>query len=106
MLALVSALAAAYSLNKAAPQSCGPNVAAFDRYSLAHLASGALSAYAGMSFGSTLLLNVAWEASEDAIKEHLPAVFPEASKDSKENALADLLCVVVGYAAVSALVRK
>lgn len=69
----------------------------FDRFTLLHLASGAMMHRRGWGLGGVVLAGLAFELVEDALKTAAPEAFPNATLDTKENALGDVLALVVGW---------
>ena len=81
----------------AAPRANGINHAAVDRFTLAHLAGGYVARIFGLAPAPAAIIAVLWESSEDFLKTTYPDAFPNATHDSKANALADLAAFGVGY---------
>jgi hypothetical protein len=75
------------------------NVAHLDRYTIGHAVLGFVAARAGLSLPWTALIAIGWELAEDDLKVQFPKIFPEASADSKANALTDVVAVVGGHVA-------
>ncbi len=70
---------------------------AFDRFTLAHLGWGAALGALGLSFPLTVAIGVAWEFVEDPLKDQFSGLFPNATHDSTENAVVDVLAVMLGW---------
>jgi len=79
------------------------NQSALDRYTAGHAAVGVVYGALGLSLLSTAALAVAWEVLENPLKDNFPLVFPQASHDSLANAGADVVAVLVGWAAHRAM---
>lgn len=70
---------------------------ALDRYTLAHVFVGVAFRAANVGLPGTMLSSVAWEAVEPALKSHFPGIFPNATPDSAQNKVADILAVGAGW---------
>ena len=79
--------------------SAGVNIDTFDRFSIAHAASGFVAERAGMSFVLTVVLAIGWEIIENDLKDTLPRIFPNASHDTPRNAFGDVLAAAAGWIA-------
>ena len=69
----------------------------FDRFTLVHFASGYAFGKLPISNIEALVIAVGWEIIEDRLKEQYPAVFPNASLDTKENALTDAFAFMLAF---------
>lgn len=70
----------------------------FDRYSIPHAAVGALFAASGVPPAMAVLSHVAFEAFEDGLKDWLQPMWPQATHDSMENHIGDIVSFTGGYA--------
>ena len=84
------------------PHPWEPNGAPVDRYTLAHVASGAVLGFLGVPWWAAVPAGIAFEAGEDRLKDLPGAAFPDPSHDSKANALGDLAAYVFGFACATA----
>lgn len=75
----------------------GANYSHLDKYTLRHLLLGFLLEKAGATPIAAGLIAVGFELVEDRLKHKFPAIFPDASRDSKRNALTDVAAAVAGY---------
>jgi hypothetical protein len=78
---------------------------AIDRFTLAHFGVGVALGLLGAPTWVAAGWAVGWEIVEDRLKDALPRLFPNATHDTKENALTDAAAVLLGFGAV-ALARK
>ena len=83
------------SLKKASPGEI--NGSHFDRFTLAHAAGGYILGKFPVSNFTAILFAIGWELIEDKLKYNLPNIFPNASLDTKENALTDSLVFLLAY---------
>ncbi len=76
------------------------NYAFVDRFTLVHAAIGGV--YALLGFGALLafVLAVGWELVENPLKAHVPALFPNATRDTLRNATGDVIALLCGWALV------
>lgn len=88
-----------------AAQSGEINGDAFDRFTFVHAGAGAAARLAGVPPWAAAVAAVLWEIFEDPLKDALPALFPHASADSKENAIWDVAAFMGGYMAAGAIKR-
>lgn len=73
------------------------NQAIVDRFTLAHLAVGAVAREAGVSFAGTVVGAIAWEAFEPLVKRSIPRLFPRPTLDSPQNKIGDLAAFLGGW---------
>jgi len=70
----------------------------FDRYSLVHLAAGALAQQSKFSFVATMAASVVFEfVIENAAKDLVANMWPESSHDNAKNIVGDNVSVAAGY---------
>jgi len=69
----------------------------FDRFALAHAAAGFAFNRFNVSFTNVVLLAVGWELIERPLKDHFPELFPHSSQDTIENAIGDVMAVLLGW---------
>ncbi len=82
------------------PSNYGINDGWFDKYTVAHAASGALISLGTRgraSFWTVLALAAGWEILERGLKATFPSMFPYASQDSLQNAVVDVAAVMLGW---------
>jgi hypothetical protein len=70
---------------------------AFDRFTLAHFASGVVSGSFNSPWWATATGAVLWEVAERPLKDRWPGAFPHSSQDSLANAVVDVLAVMAGW---------
>jgi len=68
-----------------------------DKYTLGHMAWGAILAAIGVPFWGAAMLSVAFEIVENPLKKHIPFIFPEPILDSIGNQVMDTVGVLAGW---------
>ncbi len=69
----------------------------FDRFTLLHFASGYFFGKTPVNSIEALIIAVGWEVIEDRLKKSYPTYFPNATLDTKENALTDVGAFMLAY---------
>lgn len=82
------------------------NSAFLDRYSLFHLAAGAILADQGASASMTLFIAAGFELTENTLKDNLPRMFPAQTHDAPINMLGDVLSTMLGWGLMQRFARK
>lgn len=77
-----------------------------DRYSLAHFASGMVSAKLGMPLWGAFAGSILWELAEDSLKDNFTQLFPLATHDRMINAVGDTVAVMAGWMLVHHLEER
>jgi hypothetical protein len=84
----------------------GVNKAAVDQWTLGHAAVGAGLALLRVPAPVAVGFAIFFELIEDQLKERMPRIFPNASKDTKANALVDALASAAGYFLMVEIIKK
>ena len=71
-----------------------------DKYTLGHLAWGAILASIGVPFWGAATLSVLFELAENPLKKHIPIIFPEPIPDPIGNQVMDTVGVLAGWALI------
>lgn len=75
------------------------NSQVFDRYSVVHVAAGALARQSRFSFLATMIASTLFElVLENVAKDAIKTMWPESSHDNAKNILGDTISVAAGYA--------
>lgn len=82
------------------------NKAPIDQWTLGHIAVGAGMALLRIPAPVAVGFAIFFEMIEDQLKQRMPQVFPNASKDTKANALVDALASAGGYFVTAELIKK
>ncbi len=91
-------------LRKPRPAKPGEiNYPMLDRFTFAHLAIGCVYSFLGFDFILVGLLAIGWELIENPIKANMPWMFPHGTSDTLQNAIGDVLAVLVGWGATQYL---
>lgn len=73
------------------------NKDALDRFTLHHAAFGALLGIVGAPAWVAITTSIAWELSENRLKDKYPEQFHDPSHDSLKNAAMDSAAMVAGW---------
>lgn len=76
-----------------------------DRFTLAHVASGAAAQRYGLSLGTTIAAAIAFEFAERSAKRRFPEMFPNPTQDTAANMIGDVIAAAVGWK-LSQMIRK
>ncbi len=79
------------------------NYPAFDRFTIGHGAVGVMMGLIRMPWWAALTIAVGWEIVERPMKRNAPALFPNATQDTFQNALVDAAAMMVGWGAMTML---
>lgn len=71
-----------------------------DKYTLGHMAWGAVLATVGIPFWGAFVASVVFEMIENPMKKHIPFIFPEPIPDPIGNQVMDTIGVLTGWAIV------
>lgn len=74
------------------------NYALVDRFTLVHAAIGGTYALLGLGAVVAFVLAVVWEVAENPLKARVPALFPNATRDTLRNAVGDVIALMCGWA--------
>lgn len=80
--------------------------AAFDRFTIGHVAVGTLYGLGRFPFWLALGLSVGWELIEDHLKVVFPEIFPSALPESMGNHVVDVAGNMFGYTMIRLLFPK
>ena len=69
----------------------------FDRFTFLHFGSGYVFGKLPVNPIEALIVAVGWEIVEDRLKKSYPKYFPNATYDTKENALTDVGAFMLAY---------
>jgi len=83
-----------------------PNQWFIDRYSLSHIAVGALFEASRIPPTVAIGSHIVFEAAEDKIKDSVKGIWPDATHDSMQNHIGDVLSFTAGYYATRYLKRS
>jgi hypothetical protein len=75
----------------------GGNTLFFDRFSLAHVAAGAVAELAAIPAPLAIGASVAFEGVENDLKKHYGRFFPADQLDAWQNSVGDVLSFALGY---------
>lgn len=73
------------------------NGAPIDRFTLAHVAVGAVYGMVGLKFPTVAFMAIGWELIERPLKRSAPGVFPNATQDTAPNAILDAGATMAGW---------
>lgn len=82
------------------------NGSAFDRYTVAHAASGVALGLRRIPWWAALGLAIVWEIVERPLKDRFPNWFPNATQDSLANSVVDVGAVMAGWGVMMLFPRK
>lgn len=71
----------------------------FDRYTVAHFATGIGLGVARLKWWQALMFAVGWEIIETPLKRAIPGIFPYSSEDTLKNAAGDAIGMMAGWGA-------
>lgn len=77
----------------------------FDRYTVAHYATGIGLGVMRLKWWQALLFSVGWEIIETPLKRAIPGAFPYSSEDTLVNALGDTIGMMAGWGSWQLLER-
>jgi hypothetical protein len=80
-----------------------PNTHFFDRYSIPHVAVGALMQASRVPPAWAMASHVAFEASENSLKRAIEPLWPDARPDAWQNQVGDVVSFAAGYYGARAL---
>lgn len=73
------------------------NFSLFDRYTVAHYATGIGLGVMRLKWWQALIFAVGWEIVESPLKRAIPKAFPYSSEDTLTNAAGDVLGMMAGW---------
>ena len=73
------------------------NYSLFDRYTVAHYATGIGLGVMRLKWWQALLFSIGWEIIETPLKRAVPGVFPYSSEDTLVNAIGDTIGMMAGW---------
>ena len=79
---------------------------AVDRFTLAHLAAGAVLGGLRVPLLIVVAVALGWELVERPLKRNYPKAFPHASQDTAQNAIVDAAAVIAGAVFMRKMVGK
>jgi hypothetical protein len=78
----------------------------FDRYTVAHFATGIGLGVMRLNWWQAALFAIGWEIIESPLKRAVPRAFPYSSEDTLANAFGDALGMMAGWGAWQIVDRR